>query len=89
MVGSSKIIKNGIHDDRNWHGLHEIQVICKSLFYFLLNFLILRKWRLDFEEFLDFLNMICQGKEIKVDDIKKALLEAGPPGGGTEIVVVK
>ncbi|XP_014093326.1 tubulin polymerization-promoting protein homolog [Bactrocera oleae] len=48
-----------------------------------------KKWRLDFEEFLDFLNMICQGKEIKVDDIKKALLEAGPPGGGTEIVVVK
>lgn len=33
--------------------------------------------------------MICQGKEIKVDDVKKALLEAGPPGGGTEIVVVK
>ncbi|XP_036335560.1 uncharacterized protein LOC118745975 [Rhagoletis pomonella] len=48
-----------------------------------------KKWRLDFEEFLDFLNLICQDKDIKIDDVKQALLEAGPPGGTTEIVIVK
>ncbi|XP_067612991.1 tubulin polymerization-promoting protein homolog [Eurosta solidaginis] len=47
-----------------------------------------KKWRLNFEEFLDFMNIICQGKDIKIDDVKVALLEAGPPGSG-EIVVVK
>ncbi|XP_054734232.1 uncharacterized protein LOC129242583 [Anastrepha obliqua] len=46
-----------------------------------------KKWRLDFEEFLEFLNIICQGKDIKIDDVKQALVEAGPPGGTAEIVV--
>ncbi|XP_073840563.1 tubulin polymerization-promoting protein homolog [Musca autumnalis] len=48
-----------------------------------------RKWRLDFEEFLDFLEKICEGKIITVDEVKTLLLEAGVPAGSSDVVVVK
>uniref|UniRef100_A0A1I8PP70 TPPP family protein n=1 Tax=Stomoxys calcitrans TaxID=35570 RepID=A0A1I8PP70_STOCA len=49
-----------------------------------------RKWRLNYEEFLDFIEQICEGKIITVDDVKSILLEAGVPGSGSgDVVVVK
>ncbi|XP_061388155.1 uncharacterized protein LOC133323214 [Musca vetustissima] len=47
-----------------------------------------RKWRLDYEEFLDFLEKICVGKTYSVDDVKTMLLEAGVPGS-SDVVIVK
>lgn len=47
-----------------------------------------RKWRLDYEEFLDFLDTICATKLIKIDEIKARLLEAGVPGGNENTAAV-
>uniref|UniRef100_A0A1A9WE33 TPPP family protein n=1 Tax=Glossina brevipalpis TaxID=37001 RepID=A0A1A9WE33_9MUSC len=48
-----------------------------------------RKWRLDFKEFQEFLELIVVGKELTVVDLKDMLIEAGVPGGAGEVVVVK
>ncbi|XP_075162001.1 tubulin polymerization-promoting protein homolog [Haematobia irritans] len=49
-----------------------------------------RKWRLNYQEFLDFIEQICEGKTITVDDVKTMLLEAGIPGSSTgDVVVIK
>ncbi|XP_065359426.1 uncharacterized protein LOC135953448 [Calliphora vicina] len=49
-----------------------------------------KKWRLDYEEFQEFLEFICADKNITVDDVKAMLLETGVPGaGGDTVMVVK
>lgn len=49
----------------------------------------LRKWRLDFKEFQEFLELIVIGKDLPVNDLKEMLIDAGIPGFAGEVVVVK
>ncbi|XP_037940036.1 uncharacterized protein LOC119672935 [Teleopsis dalmanni] len=49
-----------------------------------------KRWRIDYEEFLEFLQFLCEKTtKITIDDVKKLLLEAGIPEGRSEIVYVK
>uniref|UniRef100_A0A1A9UJL3 TPPP family protein n=1 Tax=Glossina austeni TaxID=7395 RepID=A0A1A9UJL3_GLOAU len=48
-----------------------------------------RKWRLDFKDFQEFLELILVGKDLPINDLKEMLVEAGIPGFAGEVVVVK
>ncbi|KAM7355836.1 tubulin polymerization-promoting protein homolog [Cochliomyia hominivorax] len=55
-----------------------------------LTYMKFKKWRLNYDEFLEFLEFLCTEKSITVDNVKAMLLEAGVPGaGGDTVVVVK
>lgn len=46
------------------------------------------KWRLDYEEFQEFLDIICTDKPVTSEEVKAMLLEAGVPGTGGETVII-
>ncbi|XP_034480314.1 uncharacterized protein LOC117786264 [Drosophila innubila] len=48
-----------------------------------------KKWRLEYEDFLEVLQQLCSDTELNYDEFKETLIAAGPPTGGTDIVVVK
>ncbi|XP_055846882.1 uncharacterized protein LOC129912595 [Episyrphus balteatus] len=43
-----------------------------------------KKWRLDYDEFQDFLKDICTAKNLDIEEIKMQMTEAGPPMGEAE-----
>ncbi|XP_030385584.1 uncharacterized protein LOC115632527 [Scaptodrosophila lebanonensis] len=47
-----------------------------------------KKWRLEYEDFLEMLAQLCSDNEMNLDEVKELLIEAGVPSGG-EIVIVK
>ncbi|XP_030570409.1 uncharacterized protein LOC115769637 [Drosophila novamexicana] len=48
-----------------------------------------KKWRLDYEDFLEVLQHLSTDADLNYEDFKVTLVAAGPPTGATEIVVVK
>ncbi|EDW73189.1 uncharacterized protein Dwil_GK17417 [Drosophila willistoni] len=48
-----------------------------------------KKWRLEFEDFLEVLQQLATDNELNYDELKQTLIDAGVPSGATEIVTVK
>ncbi|EDV96076.1 uncharacterized protein LOC6557031 [Drosophila grimshawi] len=48
-----------------------------------------KKWRLEYEDFLEVLQILCSESDLNYDQLKETLIAAGPPLGATEVVVVK
>ncbi|XP_023169885.1 uncharacterized protein LOC111598726 [Drosophila hydei] len=48
-----------------------------------------KKWRLDYEDFLEVLQMLSAEVDLGYEEMKETLVLAGAPTGATEIVVVK
>ncbi|TDG50378.1 hypothetical protein AWZ03_003283 [Drosophila navojoa] len=48
-----------------------------------------KKWRLEYEDFLEVLQILCSESDLNYEEMKETLVLAGAPTGATEIVVVK
>ncbi|KAH8415669.1 hypothetical protein KR222_008088 [Zaprionus bogoriensis] len=48
-----------------------------------------KKWRLEYEDFLEVLQQLSSDIDRNYDEFKETLVLAGPPTGATEVVVVK
>ncbi|XP_017136192.1 uncharacterized protein LOC108151831 [Drosophila miranda] len=48
-----------------------------------------KKWRLEFEDFVELLTQLASENDLVFDEFKQLLVEAGPPTGATDIVMVK
>lgn len=47
-----------------------------------------RKWRLEYEDFLEVLQQLCSDTGLNYDTVKETLVQAGVPSGATEGPVV-
>ncbi|KAH8257233.1 hypothetical protein KR038_005988 [Drosophila bunnanda] len=48
-----------------------------------------KKWRLEYEDFLEVLQQLAFDNEIYLDEMKQIMVDAGVPSGDTVVVLVK
>ncbi|SPP76983.1 uncharacterized protein LOC117580396 [Drosophila guanche] len=48
-----------------------------------------KKWRLGYEDFLELITQLVVDNNLILDEFKQIMIEAGPPSGATDIVIVK
>lgn len=48
-----------------------------------------RKWRLEYEDFLEVLQQLALDNDLLLDEMKQTMIDAGVPSGDTGMVIVK
>ncbi|EDV40581.1 uncharacterized protein Dana_GF23855 [Drosophila ananassae] len=48
-----------------------------------------KKWRMEYEDFLEVLHQLSVDNDIPLDEFKQTMIDAGIPSGATDIVIVK
>ncbi|KAH8286070.1 hypothetical protein KR054_002237 [Drosophila jambulina] len=48
-----------------------------------------KKWRLEYEDFLEVLQQLALDNDLGLDEMKQTMIDAGVPSGETVVVVVK
>ncbi|XP_017040392.1 uncharacterized protein LOC108087505 [Drosophila ficusphila] len=48
-----------------------------------------KKWRLEYEDFLEVLNTLASDNDLSIEEMKQEMVDAGVPSGADIVVVVK
>ncbi|XP_016971728.1 uncharacterized protein LOC108039294 [Drosophila rhopaloa] len=48
-----------------------------------------KKWRLEYEDFLEVLNNLASDNDLSIDEMKQIMVDAGVPSGADMVITVK